>query len=195
MTTVADMADGKVRGYFVMGENPVVGSMHGLLQRSALAKLDWLVVRDFAVIETAEFWRSDPSCNTEVFFFPPPPTRKKDGTFTNTQRLLQFHRKAVEPAGDRRSELWFMYHLGRRLRSLYAGSALARDRPLLDLTWSYPTVGPHDEPDVLSVLREINGVTVASGAPVSGFTELADDGSDGVRLLDLLGLFRRRREP
>ena len=57
MTTVADMADGKVRGYFVMGENPVVGSMNGPLHRKGMRKLDWLVVRDFALTETAEFWR------------------------------------------------------------------------------------------------------------------------------------------
>jgi formate dehydrogenase major subunit len=177
MTTVADMADGKVRGYFVMGENPVVGSMHGGLQRAGLAALDWLVVRDFAVIETAEFWRSAPECQTEVFFFPAAAHTEKDGTYTNTQRLLQFHHKAVEPSGDRRSELWFMYHLGLRLRALYEGSTSARDRPLLDLTWSYPTVGPHDEPDVLEVLKEINGFTVADGAPVSSFTALRDDGS------------------
>ena len=177
MTTVAEMADGKVRGYFVMGENPVVGSMHGGLQRKALAQLDWLVVRDFAVIETAEFWRSDPSCATEVFFFPAAAHTEKDGTYTNTQRLLQFHHKAVDPSGDKRSELWFMYHLGLRLRALYASSSLARDRPLLDLTWSYPTVGPHDEPDVLEILKEINGYSVSSGSPVSGFTSLRADGS------------------
>jgi formate dehydrogenase major subunit len=177
MTTVADMADGKVRGYFVMGENPVVGSMHGGLQRAGLAALDWLVVRDFAVIETAEFWRSAPECQTEVFFFPAAAHTEKDGTYTNTQRLLQFHHKAVEPTGDRRSELWFMYHLGLRLRTLYEGSTSARDRPLLDLTWSYPTVGPHDEPDVLEVLKEINGYVVADGTPVSSFTALRDDGS------------------
>jgi formate dehydrogenase major subunit len=70
-----------------------------------------------------------------------------------------------------------MYHLGVRLRALYEGSSLARDRPLLDLTWSYPTIGPHDEPDVLAVLKEINGFTVDDGAPVSGFTALRDDGS------------------
>jgi formate dehydrogenase major subunit len=177
MTTVAEMADGKVRGYFVMGENPVVGSMHGGLQRAGLAALDWLVVRDFAVIETAEFWRSAPECQTEVFFFPAAAHTEKDGTYTNTQRLLQFHHKAVEPTGDRRSELWFMYHLGLRLRALYEGSTSARDRPLLDLTWSYPTVGPHDEPDVLEVLKEINGYVVADGTPVSSFTALRDDGS------------------
>ena len=39
---------------------------------------------------------------------------EKDGTFTNTQRLLQWHHKAVEPPGDARSDLWFTYHLGSR---------------------------------------------------------------------------------
>ncbi len=58
MTTVADMADGKVKGYFVMGENPVVGSMNGPLHRKGMRRLDWLVVRDFALTETADFWRA-----------------------------------------------------------------------------------------------------------------------------------------
>ena len=51
--TVADMQDNKLEGYFVMGENPAVGSANSKLQRLALAKLKWLVVRDFAEIETA----------------------------------------------------------------------------------------------------------------------------------------------
>ena len=89
MVTVADMADGKVRGYFVMGENPVVGSMHGKLHKKGLRELDWLVVRDFSLIETAEFWQDDPSAiSTEVFFFPAATHTEKDGTYTNTQRLL-----------------------------------------------------------------------------------------------------------
>jgi len=173
MTTVADMADGKVSGYFVMGENPVVGSMHGSLQRAGLARLDWLVVRDFSLIETAEFWRSDPSCTTEVFFFPAAAHTEKDGSFTNTQRLLQWHAKAVEPPGDCRSELWFTYHLGRRLQARYASSSLARDEPIQRLTWSYGD----DEPDVEAILREINGFTVADASPVDGFAALKDDGS------------------
>ena len=176
MSTVCDMADGKIRGYFVMGENPVVGSMHGSLQREGLANLDWLVVRDFHLIETAEFWRDRTDCDTEVFFFPAAAHTEKDGTYTNTQRLLQFHHKAVEPPGDARSELWFMYQLGVRLRALYAGSRLARDRALLDLTWSYGA-DASGEPDVHQVLREINGFDVGTGAPVDGFTELRADGS------------------
>ncbi len=58
MTTVTEMADGKIKGYFVMGENPVVGSMNAKLQRKGLEKLEWLVVRDFQLIETAEFWHA-----------------------------------------------------------------------------------------------------------------------------------------
>ena len=54
---------------------------------------------------------------TEVFLMPAAGHAEKDGTFTNTQRLLQYHEKAVDPPGDARSETWFMYHLGRRLKA------------------------------------------------------------------------------
>ena len=59
---------------------------------------------------------------TEVFFLPAAAHTEKDGTFTNTQRLLQWHHKAVEPPGDARSDLWFAYHLGRRIREKLAAS-------------------------------------------------------------------------
>jgi formate dehydrogenase major subunit len=187
MTTVADMADGRVKGYFVVGENPTVGSMHGALHRKGLRKLDWLVVRDFSMIETAEFWRRAPEIdrgevrtediNTEVFFFPAATHTEKDGAFTNTQRLLQWHQKAMEPSGDCRSDLWFAYHLGRRLKERYASSTSARDAAIQQLTWDYPTSGDIEEPSAEAVLREINGYTVADGRPVSGYQDLAADGT------------------
>src|SRR5205085_5340230 len=112
--------------------NPVVGSMHGALHRSGMRRLDWLVVRDFVVTETADFWKEDAgTVRTEVFFFPAATHTEKDGTFTQTQRLLQWHHKAVEPRVDCRSELHFMYHLGRRLRTMYGDTAPG----LRDLTW------------------------------------------------------------
>ncbi len=187
MTTVSEMADGKLKGYFVMGENPSVGSMNGALQRKGMRALEWMVVRDFHLIETAEFWRSAPEIEsgeirtediaTEVFFFPAASHTEKDGTFTNTQRLLQWHHKAVEPMGDARSELHFMYHLGLRLKDIYKSSRKKRDRAIKHLTWDYPTEGVHDEPVAEAVLREVNGYRTDDGEPVSGFTELADDGS------------------
>ena len=57
---------------------------------------------------------------TEVFFLPAAAHTEKSGSFTNTQRLLQWHHQAVEPAGDARSDLWFTYHLGRRIRAKLA---------------------------------------------------------------------------
>ena len=184
--TVADMADNKLEGYFVMGENPAVGSANAKLQRSALAKLKGLVVRDFSEIETASFWRDSPETEsgelkteeigTEVFLMPAASHTEKDGSFTNTQRLLQWHHKAVEPQGDCRSELWFMYHLGRRVREKLAGSGDPKDRAILDLTWDYPTIGPSEEPDAEAVLAEIGGFD-AERAPLSDYLPLKDDGS------------------
>ncbi len=187
MNTVVDMADGLVKGYFVMGENPVVGTVNGALHRKGLRALEWLVVRDFQLTETAEFWRDAPEVHrgevrpedigTEVFFFPAAAHTEKDGSFTNTQRLLQWHHKAINPPGDCRSELNFIFKLGQRLRKLYAASTDPKDRPVLDMTWDYPVQGPLEEPDAEAVLHEINGYTVADRKPVDGFTSLKDDGS------------------
>jgi formate dehydrogenase major subunit len=183
-TVMAQLA-GDCKGYFLMGENPAVGSANAKLQRRGLAALDWLVVRDFSLIESATFWKDGPEIETgemrtedigtEVFFLPAAAHTEKSGSFTNTQRLLQWHHQAVEPAGDARSELWFMYHLGRLIRSRLAGSADAKDRPVLDLTWDYPTIGSMAEPDAEAVLAEINGT--GSGKPVKSYLELRDDGS------------------
>ena len=115
---------------------------------TGLANLEWLVVRDLNMIETATFWKDGPEIETgelrtedigtEVFFLPAAAHTEKDGTFTNTQRLLQWHHKAVEPPGDCRSDLWFYYELGRRIKERLAGSTDPRDRPMQDLTWDYP---------------------------------------------------------
>ncbi|MDQ6707278.1 MAG: molybdopterin-dependent oxidoreductase, partial [Acidobacteriota bacterium] len=187
MTSVVNMIDRTVKGYFVMGENPAVGSPHAAMQREGLRNLEWLVVRDFVKIETAEFWKESPEHQrgevktediaTEVFFFPAAAHTEKDGSFTNTQRLLQWRHQAVEPPGDARSELHFIYHLGKRLKRLYAGSSDPKDRALLDLTWDYPTRGCTEEPSAEAVLQEINGFTIADHKPVKGFTDLKDDGS------------------
>src|SRR5215218_8904052 len=184
-TTLA-MLEGRVEGFFVLGENPAVGSANSGLHRKAMAKLDWLVVRDFVETETAAFWYDAPEIETgelrtkeiptEVFLLPAAAHTEKDGSFTNTQRLLQWHHQAVEPPGDSRSELWFMYHLGRIIREKLAGSTAERDRPVLDLTWDYPTTGTIGEPSADAVLREIGGWD-AEGTALSSYLQLADDGS------------------
>ena len=185
--TVLDMIDGKVKGYFLLGQNPAVGSAHGRAQRLGMANLDWLVVRDLFEIESATFWKNSPEietgeivpeeCRTEVFLMPAASHVEKSGTFTQTQRMLQWREQAVEPEGDCRSELWFFYHLGRLVRERLKDSTEEKDRAVQDLAWEYPVHGAYDEPDVESVLKEINGYEVETGRPLSTFMEMKDDGS------------------
>jgi formate dehydrogenase major subunit len=201
-TVMAQLA-GKCYGYFLYGQNPAVGSANARLQRLGMAKLDWLVVRDFSLIESATWWKDGPEIEsgelrtedigTEVFFLPAAAHTEKDGSFTNTQRLLQWHHQAVEPPGDARSDLWFTYHLGRRIREKLTDPEVRRqeaadilrdlghsaeemDRPILDLTWDYPVKGKLAEPDAEAVLAEINGWD-GDGNPLTAYTQLKDDGS------------------
>ena len=195
------MAKGEVQGYFLFGQNPAGGGPNAGLHRAGLRNLDWLVVLDWFETESAVFWKNDPNApppseiKTEVFFIPAAAAPEKEGSLTNTQRLLQWHNKAVDPSGDCRSDAWFLYNLGKRLKQLYAGSTDPKDRPLLDLTWDYDFGEPprlpdgtlsriEGEPDLEKVLMEINGhrldeIDPRTGRPrlVSGYTDLKDDGT------------------
>ena len=210
LVTSYQMLDGKVKGYLLIGQNPAAGSTNSRMQRKALEQLDWMVVRDLYEVESAAFWYKQPGygpdtsavdsskIKTEIFLMPAAATTEKEGTFTNTQRMLQWREKAVDPPGDARSDLWFVYHLGKRLQELYAGSKQWRDQGLLNLTWDYARERPEegsritDEPDALLVLKEINGYyvrppdakegekktyTLRDAPHVPGYAVLKDDGS------------------
>jgi formate dehydrogenase major subunit len=177
-TTVKAQIEGRSKGYFLVGENPAVGSANGKMQRLGMANLDWLVVRDLQMIESATFWKDGPEIETgelvteeivtEIFFLPAATHVEKAGSFTQTQRMLQWRDKVVDPPGDCRSELQFYVELGNRIRAKLADSTDQRDRPLLDLAWDYP-VDEKGEPDPQQVLREING-TGPDGAALSAYT-------------------------
>jgi formate dehydrogenase major subunit len=208
-TTVKAMIDGACKGYFLVGENPAVGSANGKMQRLGMANLDWLVVRDLQMIESATFWKDGPEIETgelvteeiptEIFFLPAATHVEKSGSFTQTQRMLQWRDKAVEPPGDCRSELQFYYDLGNRIRQKLAGSTDEMDRPLLDLAWDYP-VDEHGDPEGEAVLREING-TGPDGKALSSYTELKPDGSTACGCWIYCGVYAdevnqaRRRKP
>ncbi len=185
LPTTFAMKDGSVKGYFVIGQNPGASGQNAELVSSAMERLDWLVNIDFFDNETVSFWRregADPKkIGTEVFFLPGATVLEKEGTMTQTSRVLQWHDKAIEPLGDSKSDLWYFYDLGKRLKALYADSPDPTDRPILDMTWDYDHDDERErasgEPSALRVLREINGFTVADGRQVAGFADLADDGS------------------
>lgn len=187
LPTFVLMHKGGVKGLLVMGQNPAVGGQNAEFQRNALGQLEWMVVRDFFETETAAFWKRpgiDPkTIATEVFFLPAAHAAEGQGTFTNTQRLLQQHDKAVDPPDDARTDQWFTFHLGQRLKDLYKASTNPRDWPIQNLHWDYLRPDENaqwrikDEPSADQVMREINGYTWADKKLVTGFAALKDDGS------------------
>jgi formate dehydrogenase major subunit len=195
------MADGGVKGMICIGQNPAT-SLNAGLERKGLRRLEWLVVKDNFLTETATWWSRAPEIEagevkpedigTEVFFFPSAQVAETEGSFTNTQRMLQWHHKAADPPGQCRSDPWFTHQLALRLKRLYADSDLPRDEGFKKLTWDFDsdqadgrTGGPADgtghtvgEPDVVKVLREINGYQTGNQSQhLSGFDQLKDDGS------------------
>ncbi len=207
------MIEGTVEGYFLLGQNPAVGSSHGRLQRHAMSNLKWLVVRDMNLIESATFWKSGPEIatgemkteeiGTEVFFLPAAAYAEKSGTFTQTQRLLQWREAAVAPPGEANSDLEFFYELGNVIRRKLAGSTEPRDRAILDLTWDYRR-DENGEIDAEAVLAEINGRYLTgekAGQLLPSYTEMKDDGSTDGGCWIYTGVFKdginqaHRRKP
>jgi formate dehydrogenase major subunit len=191
------MHQGHIRGTFLMGQNPAAGGPNARLHRDALRRLDWLVVRDFFETESASFWYADPdeanpkTIPTEIFLLPAASVVEKRGSFTNTERMIQWHDQAVSPPDDCRSDAWFAYNLGRRLKELYCDSTRECDAPVRNLAWDYGggDVGRDGQPDTEKVLREINGYHLVERRQLHGPAELASDGSTACGCWLYCGIF------
>ncbi|MEO6270127.1 MAG: formate dehydrogenase subunit alpha [Lautropia sp.] len=96
----------EIRGMYVMGENPAMSDPDLSHARAAMASLDLLVVQDIFPTETA--WLADVILPASAF-------PEKTGTFTNTDRMVQLARQALEPPGQARQDLWILNQLARRL--------------------------------------------------------------------------------
>jgi len=114
---------------------------------------------------------------TEVFLMPAAGHVEKDGTFTNTQRLLQWREKAIDPPGDARSENWFIYHLWERIITKAKLDPRPRNQGLLALQMNYTIKGELREVEAEEILQEINGYTTADHKLLKSFAELKADGS------------------
>jgi formate dehydrogenase major subunit len=212
--TMMRAVDGGLDGLFVMGQNPAIGSQNAGLMRRALRNMKWLVVRDFNEIESATFWRDAPEIKsgevrpqdiqTEIFLMPAATHVEKAGSYTQTQRLVQWRDRALDPPEDARSELWFMHHLTKRVKAHYEGSTADRDWPIVNLKWDYAEHDEGhvaDEPSGEDVLREINGYDVRTGDPMPGFLDLKADGSTACGCWIYSGIYAdginqaRRRHP
>jgi len=98
--------DGKIRGMYIMGENPAMSDPDLEHARAAIAKLEHLVVQDIFLTET---------CYLADVVLPATAWPEKDGTVTNTDRMVQLGRKALDPPGQARPDLWIIVEIARRL--------------------------------------------------------------------------------
>ncbi len=111
---LADEADPhKIRGMYIMGENPAMSDPDLNHARHALASLSHLVVQDIFMTETA--WLAD-------VVLPATAWPEKTGTVSNTDRMVQLGNQAIDPPGDARADLWIIQEIAKRM----------------DLTWNYP---------------------------------------------------------
>ena len=154
--TVTEIIDavhaGKVRGMYILGENPAMSDPDVQHARDALAKLDHLVVQDIFITETANF--ADVILPASAF-------AEKSGTVTNTNRQVQMGRPAVPPPGEAKEDWWIEVELAKRLglgwdytspAEVFAEMKLNM-RSLENITWdrlerenavTYPSLSPED---------------------------------------------------
>ena len=174
-----DMIEAKLKGLMVWGMNPAVSGPNFEKTMQGLGQLDWLLCVDLFESETARFWKrpgADPKAiKTEVFLLPAASMVEKDGSATNTSRLLQMRAKSVEPLYECKEDGAMLNLLVAELKKLYANDPKAVfPDPILGVTWNYGD-GKHYDAD--AVYKEINGWDVNTKAQLPGFAALKDDGS------------------
>src|SRR5258707_244676 len=98
--------DGKIRGMYIMGENPAMSDPDLAHARAAMAKLEHLVVQEIFLTETS--YLAD-------VLLPATASPEKDSTVTNTERMMQLRRKALKAPGEAREDLWIIVELAKRL--------------------------------------------------------------------------------
>ena len=184
-----EMSQGKIKGMILTGQNPAT-SINSQFTRKAMENLEWLVVLDLYETESAVFWKKvagavPETVKTEVFFLPAAHIAEKDGSMTQTQRTIQYHHKAADPLGDSRSDLFFWYDLGKRLKKLYAGRPNAKNYAAIkNMTLDYESDPEEvadwihkDEPSAFKIYKEINGFDVKTKNSLNSFANLQSDGS------------------
>ena len=101
-----DIYEGKIKALYLVGENPVLSEANASHAEEALKKLEFLVVQDIFLTETARI--ADVVLPAATF-------AEKDGTFTNTERRVQRIRKAIEPVGDSKPDWWITGQIAERM--------------------------------------------------------------------------------
>jgi formate dehydrogenase major subunit len=182
------MYNGGFKGFFAWGQNPAASGANSNKTREALAKLDWMVNVNLFENETGSFWKGpgmDPGkIKTEVFFLPCCMSIEKEGSLTNSGRLMQWRYVGPAPLGQAKPDGDIIYELFLKIRELYAKEGGAFEGPIKNLNWDISNGHAYDPHKVAKLIngyflkeKTIGDKTYKPGDPVPAFALLAADGS------------------
>lgn len=203
ISTFELMSQGVIKGYFNWGMNPCHSAPNAGNVRRSMANLDWLVVADQIVTESASFWKA-PDMNPEeidttVYFLPCALIYEKPGTILNSGRWLQWRYKAVDPWEDAKPDYEMCDLIWTEIRRLYEEEGGANPDPILKAKWDYYVDGKIDPRPVSWAL---NGYRIATsdfeGAKpdlLSGYSELNADGSTACAMWIYSGFYSNSEAP
>jgi len=153
------MYAGKIKGFFAYGSNVAVSSPNSTKVRRGLEKLKWMVNVNIFDNETASFWKApgvdSSAIDTEVFLLPAAASMEKEGSQSNSGRLVQWRYKAANPPGDAWSDGDITMKIMDTLRDLYKKEGGAFPEQILNLKWDYRDAS--GKFDALKVSKQING--------------------------------------
>jgi len=156
-----EMMKGKFSGFICLGMNPACSSPNSNHTRAALSKLDWMVDIDIFENETGSFWKGpgmDPKkIKTEVFLLPAAMYVEKEGSVTDSGRMMQWRYKASDPPGDCKPDGQILHELYMKIKALYEKDKGAFPDPILKLKWDYAA---GKGVDIHKVAKEVNGYFV-----------------------------------
>jgi formate dehydrogenase major subunit len=195
MHAIDQMYAGKMEGFIAWGSNIAVSNPNSTKVRKGLEKLKWMINVNLFDSETSSFWKGpgvDPSkVDTEVFLLPAGASIEKEGSQSNSGRLVQWRYKAVNPPGEALSDGDITLRIMDAVRELYAKEGGTFPEPVLNLKWDYrdaqgnfdavkmaKQINGHYEQDVIvedaaKGTKEVN----LKGETVPGFAKLMADGS------------------
>jgi len=188
LNMIDKMYEGKVKGFTCIGQDPAVSLPNANKVRQAFANLDWMVHVNIFDNETASFWKGpglDPKkVKTEVFLLPAAASMEKEGSMSNSGRMLQWKYVAEKPPGDALAVGDIVYRLVNKLKGLYKNQKGAFPDPIVNLAWNY--ADGKGNYDALGTSKAVNGYfledvtigdkTYKKGQCVPGFANLQADG-------------------
>ena len=168
--------NGGIKCMYVTGQNPQMTNANLEHVNRCLRNMDTLIYQDLFLNETGAFWQrpgDDPSkIKTEVIVLPACSYLEKEGTLTNSMRMIQWRMKGPDCVGESKPDYEICDMLWRRFRELYKDSTDPKDLPIKNMVWNYPK-----EHMVEHIMKEINGYDLTTGQLLNGIGEIKDDGT------------------